>query len=75
MKKLNDVKFEGYKGKWYEIDAHDFVINGQLRRIRLMEHCTYGDEVASLVVDERGNVIGETMDGLHIFMRDLRRAK
>ena len=48
----DSIKIKGYYGTWYVIDA---ALYGEW--YFLLEHETYGDEVASLIVDSEGNVI------------------
>ena len=44
--KLEGIKVEGHRGKWYAIDGR--MIKGTL--YLLLEHETYGDEAAGLIV-------------------------
>lgn len=60
------IKIEGYRGKWYVID--DTIYNAQ--QWFLLEHETYGDETASLIVDCFGNVAGETWDDIRTGLED-----
>lgn len=49
------IKIEGHIGKWYVIDER--VWNGE--KVFLLEHETYGDEVACLIVNEKLEIILE----------------
>ena len=49
------IIIEGHIGSWYVIDAEN--VDGA--RLYLLEHETYGDEAAGLIVDENGNIILE----------------
>lgn len=51
--KKDQIKIEGHKGKWYVINETYF--KGQ--KIYLLEHETYGDETACLIVDGNFNVL------------------
>lgn len=51
--KSNGIKVKGHIGKWYVIDTE--IYNGQ--EVFLLEHETYGDEAACLVVDQNANVL------------------
>lgn len=51
----DQIKIKGHIGKWYVIDSYDW--RGQ--KVFLLEHETYGDEVAGLFVDKDGNIILE----------------
>ena len=48
------VKVEGHVGTWYVIDSKEMTKYGDLF---LLEHETYGDEAACLIVDRFGKVI------------------
>lgn len=47
------LKIDGHVGKWYAIDTK--VYNGE--NVYLLEHETYGDESACLIVDENLTVL------------------
>ncbi|NLW46315.1 MAG: hypothetical protein GXY86_03110 [Firmicutes bacterium] len=49
------IKVKGHLGKWYVIDSGCY--NG--KRVFLLEHETYGDEAACVIVDENGGLILE----------------
>lgn len=62
------IKVEGHKGTWYVIDEGDFIFapdtdNGQPLtipvRLFLLEHETYGDEAACVIVAEDGHLVLE----------------
>lgn len=65
--KSEGIKIEGYRGKWYVID--DTIYNG--RKWFLLEHETYGDETEALIVDQFGNVAGETWDDIRTGLEDI----
>ncbi|HOO13098.1 MAG TPA: antirestriction protein, partial [Bacillota bacterium] len=44
---------EGYTGKWYIIGTQEH----KGKRLFLLEHQTYGDEAASLIVDQDLNIV------------------
>lgn len=52
MKKDN-IKIEGHRGKWYVID--ETIYHGET--VYLLEHETYGDESACLIVNEKLEII------------------
>lgn len=54
MKKEN-IKIEGHVGTWYVIDETEW--KGE--KVYLLEHETYGDEAACLIVDNKLNIILE----------------
>ena len=58
------IKIEGYVGKWYVIDETYF----KSQRVYLLEHETYGDEAACLIVDDKLNVV---LDDVHNGFDDL----
>lgn len=47
------IKIDRYRGKWYVIDT---AINNTFKYF-LLEHETYGDESACLIVDQDGKII------------------
>lgn len=49
----NGIKIKGHVGKWYVIDKTFY--KGKV--VCLLEHETYGDEAACLIVDENLNII------------------
>ena len=49
------IKVEGHKGTWYVIDSSTY--RGET--VYLLEHEQYGDEAASIIVDENGELIAE----------------
>lgn len=51
--KNEGIKIKGHRGTWYVID--EAVYDG--KRLYLLESEIWGDEVASLIVDEDCNVI------------------
>lgn len=53
--KSNGIKVKGHVGKWYVIDNSYY--NG--KRVFLLEHETYGDAAACVIVDENGDLILE----------------
>ena len=48
-----DIKVEGHTGTWYVIDSDP---NSFLKPAFLLEHETWGDEAAAVIVDEDGCV-------------------
>ena len=51
--KRDGIKIKGHVGKWYVID--ETIWNGA--KVYLLEHETYGDEAACLIVNENLTVI------------------
>lgn len=51
--KRDGIKIEGYVGKWYVIDESKW--NGE--KVYLLEHETYGDEAACLIVNKDLSVV------------------
>lgn len=51
--KRENIKIKGYRGTWYVIDESYY--NGE--KVYLLEHETYGDEAACLIVNEKLEVI------------------
>lgn len=47
------IKINGHRGKWYVVDTTYF----RGKRVFLLEHETYGDMAANLIVDKEGNII------------------
>jgi len=47
------IKIEGHTGTWYVIDETYF----KSKKVYLLEHETHGDEAASLIIDEKLNII------------------
>ena len=50
-----DIKIEGYIGKWYIIDTMENP------KLYLLEHSTWGDYSPCLIVDENYNVVLDTV--------------
>lgn len=61
MVKYENIKLDGYFGRWYVVDNDVFhrpMINGtEDIPVWFLEHETYGDEAAQIIVDENLNVI------------------
>lgn len=55
LAKREGIKVESHRGTWYVIDEKDY--DGQT--LYLLEHETYGDEAASIIIDDDGNLILE----------------
>lgn len=53
--KREGIRVEGHRGTWYVID--EGYHNG--RKVYLLEHETYGDEAASVIIDSKGNLLLE----------------
>ena len=62
------IKVAGHVGRWYAVDDGWFrwtedTPAGEARTVRahlfLLEHETYGDEAANVIVDEGGNLVLE----------------
>lgn len=53
--KREGIRVEGHRGTWYVID--EGYHNG--RKVYLLEHETYGDMAASVIVDSKGNLLLE----------------
>lgn len=49
------IKVKGHRGTWYVIDEREY--DG--RTLYMVEHETYGDEAASLIIDEDFNLIAD----------------
>lgn len=63
MKERQNIKIEGYIGKWSAIDNYG-------NRYYLMEHNYYGDETCLLVIDRNNKVICETYDDIKTALKD-----
>ena len=50
--KSDNIKVEGHVGTWYVIDETE----RSGKKLFLLEHETYGDEAACVIVDEDGNL-------------------
>lgn len=55
MTQRDGIKVEGHRGTWYVID--EAVYDG--RKLYLLEHEDYGDEAASVIIDENGDLVLE----------------
>ena len=62
MKTKQNMKIEGYSGKWSAIDSYD--------KYYLMENDYYGDETCYLIIDNANTVIGETYDDIETALKD-----
>ena len=62
---LYSVKVAGHRGEWSQIAAETFTIrNDKPETLFLMEHDTYGEEAACIVVDREGLLIAnDCQDG------------
>ena len=49
------IKVEGHRGTWYVIDEAEY--DG--KKLYLLEHETYGDEAASVIIVDEGNLVLE----------------
>ena len=49
------IRVKGHRGTWYVIDEREY--DG--RTLYLVEHEDYGDEAASLIIDEDFNLVAE----------------
>lgn len=47
------LRIEGHRGTWYVIDEKEY--DG--KTLYLLEHETYGDEAASIIIDEDRNLV------------------
>lgn len=47
------IKIEGHRGKWHVLDHSHHEGN----KIFLLEHSTYGEEAAALIVFENGSIL------------------
>ena len=63
MEEKQNIKIEGYNGKWSAIASY----NGEYY---LMEHNYYGDETNYLVIDKNDKVICETYDDIETALED-----
>ena len=60
------IKIRGYIGTWYVIDKAEHPITR--KPIYLLEHEKYGDEVAGIIVDQKGTVLlDEAWNGFEDF--------
>lgn len=64
MKEKQNIKIEGYIGKWSAIDSYK-------NKYFIMEHNYYGDETCYLVIDKNNKVICETYDDIITALEDL----
>ncbi len=64
MKEKQNVKIDGYVGKWSAIDNYK-------NEYFIMEHNYYGDETCYLVIDKNNKVICETYDDIITALEDL----
>lgn len=68
-KTSDHIKIEGHRGKWYVIDEGTYVNDGDDNLVVdmfLLEHETYGDEAACLIVDEEGEImLDDVWNGLN----------
>lgn len=62
MKTKQNMKIEGYSGKWSAIDSYD--------KYYLMENDYYGDETCYLIIDNTNTVIAETYDDIKTALID-----
>ena len=51
----DNIKIAGHIGTWYVID----ITHHKGKKVYLLEHETYGDEAASIIIDENKNIIME----------------
>lgn len=63
MKNLQNLKIEGYTGRWSAFDSY--------RNYYILENDYYGDETCYLVINENNNVICETYDDIVTALEDL----
>lgn len=63
MENKQNLKIEGYKGKWSAIDTYN--------NYYLLEHNYYGDETCYLVINEDNEVVCETYDDIETALEDL----
>lgn len=63
----NNIKLEGYKGRWSQIT---FTVRDD-KIYYLFENDTWGDETCSVVTDSDLNPIGETYDNLENALDDI----
>jgi len=52
-----NVRIEGHRGRWHEIDFTYDMSRG--RKIYLMEHSTYGEDANLIIIDEYNNILME----------------
>ena len=56
--KSEHVKLEGHIGRWHTLDSRTYPgENGESKTYHLMEHDTYGDDAAMLIVDSNGTIV------------------
>lgn len=53
--KKDGIKVKGHYGTWYVIDSSYY--HG--RKVYLLEHETYGDEAAGIIIDKDYNIVLE----------------
>lgn len=53
--KKEGITITGHKGTWYVIDE----AYRKAKKCYLLEHETYGDEAASIIIDENYNILAE----------------
>lgn len=63
MENKQNLKIEGYIGKWSAIDTY--------KNYYLLEHNFYGDETCYLVINEDNEVVCETYDDIETALEDL----
>ena len=51
------VKVAGHIGHWHTILSKTYEKEGVATTYHLMEHETYGDEAAMLILDSNGNIV------------------
>lgn len=59
MDKFKSVKVLGHKGTWSSITSDNFNFRGVEESLYLMEHDSYGEEAACVVIDSGGVLIAE----------------
>lgn len=62
MEMREGIKIAGHRGTWYVIDESAYSFPDEekgavVKSVYLLEHETYGDETACLIVDEDKNII------------------
>ena len=58
------IKVFGYTGTWHVIDEAEYAGG---KKLYLLEHNTYGEETAGVIIDDAGNIV---MDGVWNGFRD-----
>lgn len=53
LQRREGIKVEGHRGTWYVIDEREY--DGET--LYLLEHETYGDSAANIIVDESGDLV------------------